>query len=179
MMSVERAKEMFLNYDGNLFQMYRDGVSEYKLYKSYGISVETEKLWLRDRQNEIFNKFFMTQNIKEKVELFWKYGVVTYENGYTKDYWKLVEYIIANSHNWDSWSMLGVAENIFDNRRNTGKKRKAKKIAIKLLKNTLKRPIFVGDDYKIDGELPWYISSEQELLERIKGAIKYWRWNLK
>lgn len=51
MNKIDKAKEIFLRYQGSYFQMERDGVLSH--YRSYNINQETEKKWIKEYQSEL------------------------------------------------------------------------------------------------------------------------------
>lgn len=51
---LERAKRLFMEYDGSRFYMSRDGIENE--YASYGVTVATEIEWIQELENEKLKK---------------------------------------------------------------------------------------------------------------------------
>lgn len=106
---MNEAKELFLQYMGSYFQMYRDGVLD--KYRIYNIDVEIEKEWLNEYFFELIDKLISSKspdiifsrlcNVMKATN---SYNLIT----------SLMEVSSLCITNWDSFVRLRIAEELQD-----------------------------------------------------------------
>lgn len=166
--NIEQAKKLFVAYRGSHCHMAREGDGIYEDYKKFGIPKKVETEWLRELQEESLAMLKRASNNKLKTEAFWDYADMVSRLHDTDGLQFMLEYIKTNAVFFDSntlercaSTMLNVIDHFEDdNLENIDWKSGASKELLTLLKNELKHPVTVSDDYKENGKLPAYHSIE-------------------
>lgn len=169
-----KAKEMFQFYRGNHGFMYHDGV--YDEYKSFHVSYEVEYQWLEEMKKEALDELNQATNNKTKAEAFAKYGQLIALLKDVDGLQHMLSYTKSNIDLFDSNTLLRNILMITDTVRAFKDNKlvlKMKKEVLTMLKNALKKPIYISDDYKENGILPDYLTNEKIILN-MKNLIKYW-----
>lgn len=172
-----KAKEIFITYHGNHFQMEREGI--YSEYKKLKITKKQEHQWIHEYQTNLllrFEKENLTQhcfnNLCTSIRLY-----------KSIDYLKpLAEIVVNKREKLDTFTVLLMAEGILDvvdhfqksylrfNKNNIF----AKNASINLLKWLLERPITVSEKY-LDANyniIDW--GNPQNIIDRIKDELGNW-----
>jgi hypothetical protein len=102
-----KAKEIYFDYLGNEFFMWKDGVLEE--YKSYDVSKDQEILW----RNELIENLYSVLNVKHESSLGSLILIINYFGDYNllKD---VLNFISNNYKEADSFLKLKYAEYLFD-----------------------------------------------------------------
>ena len=75
------AKEIFIQYDGNYYEMFRDDVL--CKYKDYKVSEKVEQLWFEESIRNVCLKIENTSNKRELVGFFEKLGTLIFQSKQT------------------------------------------------------------------------------------------------
>lgn len=171
---ITLAKQIFDTYDGNYYQMMRDG--KYEEYKSCKVSKVIERQWMKEKEEELIKVLSICKNnrtIAEAIEKYLHYAAQM-KNDSALDF--VFDYILENKNDWDT-NTLHRGVNALINARTLEKKQCEQKRLIEkcimLLQESLKKDIRISDDYKENGKLPEYLS-EIELQNSIQHGIQYW-----
>lgn len=154
--------------------MHRNG--EYENYKKFGVSREVEYKWLQEIQSEFLSKLKQATNNKSKAEALSDYGDATTLLKDIDGFLFMLEYVRNNAELFDSNTLLRNTHTILNTVgifQNDSLKSNTIKEVLVLLKNALKQPIYISDDYKENGKLPDYLTVEKVTFN-IKNAIQYW-----
>lgn len=174
--NIQLAKEIFLKYCGSHFHMEREG--EYKLYKSFNITKEQEKPWIKELQKELLEK------VKEDDAVGHNFNLLcsSIRQYYSLDILKeLVDYVNSRKEVFDTFSMMLMAEGVLgivesferSNLRNHETVEFARAVSIEILECLLNRPISIAPIYLQDGDLA-ELSNHKYIQKRIRKELANW-----
>ena len=173
------AKEIFMKYGGSHFFMAREG--EYELYKSFNISNEQERLWIKEFQKKLLCQLQDEDVASDVSHLLVDLcqSIIEYKD--VECLPELLAVIKTKKDRVDSFtqmrmaeSLLGIVESFIKrNLKDHHVIQKSKKFALNILKNILKKPITVGSSYIKLGYLQDEIK-EYNIKERVNSEIKKW-----
>lgn len=168
------AKEMFRQYHGSHYFMLHDGV--YSDYKQFNVSCEVEHEWLQEMKKEAFDELNQASNNKSRADSFAKYGDLIKLLKDAEGFQYMLDYNRNNIHLFDSNTLLRNILTVIDTVRSFEDSRLAfdvKNEVLTILKNALKEPIYISDDYREDGVFPDYLTAEA-IVSNMKSTIRYW-----
>ncbi len=168
------AKEMFRLYRGCHYYMVHDGV--YSDYKKFNVPREVEHEWLQEMKKEAFDNLNQASNNKSRADAFAKYGDLIKLLKDSKGLKYMVDYNRKNIHLFDSNTLLLNVLMIIDTARALEDSKLASEVkneVLTILKNALKKPIYISDDYRENGAFPDYLTDEK-IASNMKSAIQYW-----
>jgi hypothetical protein len=173
----DRAKEIFIAYHGNHFQMEREGV--YSEYKKRKITKKQEHQWIHEYQTKFLLRFE-----KEDLAQHCFNNLCTSIRQYRSidSLKQLTEIVVNKREKLDTFTALLMAEGILDIvdrfqksylrfNKNTIF---AKNASINFLKGLLERPITVSEKY-LDADyniIDW--GNPQNIIDRIKDELGNW-----
>lgn len=175
----DTAKEIFMKYGGIHFFMAREG--EYELYKTFNISKEQEKIWIKEFQKRLLCQI-KNEDVASDLLLTLCDSIIEYKD--IECLTDLLAIIKTKKDNVDSFTEMMMAESLLkivesfikSSHEDHHVVHKSKKIALNILKNVLKKPITVGSYYKKLGYLQDEIK-EYNIRERVSRKIKKWEQN--
>jgi hypothetical protein len=189
---IQKAKEIFLNYDCSHFRIYKDGA--YEEYKRFKVSKDQERIWLNKYQDELISKIQVENVSCPSFSDLW----ATIENTAFNDidpnkFSYLLKAVYKKMSNADSFTKLLIAESIrrivealidnmvVDDNITDAKVTvnvEAKKMALSILENIINNPITVYKHYKESNNLPeltLITLNKEEIVKRAKEEIKEWK----
>lgn len=176
---TKRAKEIFDKFDGNFFQMQREGV--YEQYKKYMISEQTELQWMKEKKNEIVEILLTCKNNKSIADAFAICGHYTVQMKDEDTLNFMLKYVNEHKADWDTNTVFRNVNAILSSiciMKDSYEKKKIIEKCILWLENVLNRDFKVSDDYKEGGDMPDYLSTTK-VLTNIRNTIKYWQDKIK
>ena len=173
--NILRAKKIFLKYGGSHFHMEREG--ELETYRKFSISNAQEDLWINEYQNDLLlkveNEDIVSYSFLQLIDVLQRSkNIICIKS--------LLSIVKKNGNQMDTFSqvlmsegILSIAESLKGNIETENIKiiEEAKKTALNLLNNSIKKPIIVGSyfsniDYLKD------VITEDKIKNRIKSNIK-------
>lgn len=168
------AKEMFRLYRGSHYFMVHDGV--YSDYKKFNVTREVEHEWLQEMKKEAFDKLEQASNNRSRADAFAEYGDLIKLLKDAEGFRYMLDHNRKNMHLFDSNTLLRNALMIIDTARALQDSISASEVkneVLTILKNALKKPIYISDDYKENGAFPDYLTAEK-IASNMKSTIRYW-----
>ncbi len=158
------AKEIFMKYYGNHYQMDREG--EYSYYKSYNISKKQEKKWIKECNKKLLPK------IKKEDFVGTSFLVLSdiIQRSKDFDYLRLLlDEVEIKRDNCDTFSKLRMAEELYSiyetfvniDNKTTKVLLKTKKLVLDILKEITFEPITIASYYKNLGYLNDLLTEEK------------------
>lgn len=172
MKEYEKAKRIFLYYNGNYYLMERDGI--YSDYKSYEIPKYYEKKWLHEKIIMLLFELKEENDVRKLLEKNLKILELIFELDKKTIHRKFLFQFRKNLNKMDMFSKVVLIETILDklNKKNPSKETGTlKKIISKLLVITQNENI-ISDDFK--DEKGKYLNdiTENEVLRRYSNIVK-------
>lgn len=146
---MNEAKEIFLKYGGSYFHMERDG--QLTKYKDYDIDERTEKVWLREYQEEIIAQLLAGNSIDVYLTRLCSVMRQIKDDEYLEMLFNTLEESLKNA---DTFIKLRIAEelqeviNYFDTN-NIGDMKKLanyKNLTIDILRKVISEPIVISEN---------------------------------
>lgn len=175
--NFERAKSIFLKYNGNRFFMEKDGAKEE--YIHYMVPEEMELQWAKEAQEKLQIQLFSYSNCMENVLDFSRYGMYVESLKDKMGFEFMVRYFESHKDTWDSKTNLIMIDTIIQTSSHIfGDKQHRRNLvtAIRWLKECLRKPIWISDDYKgsvFEMDLPDSESLRCKMQRRVK-ELKKW-----
>ena len=175
----EKAKEIFMKYQGNHYGMDLDG--EYDLYKSYGVPRRIERKWLAELKEICISRLDSETNEKKYIK---KFSDAIEVLNRLKDIDGLIDLLINTSQHAKQMTTIPLiiwAEDLIEKAirikeffEDATFLAKTKEIVIPILEDALSKPLLMSEEYlllypstfteeKINGRL-------QEALNKLKNA---------
>ncbi len=169
MKNYEKAKQIFRECSGNKYFMNLNGV--YEEYESYNVPKYLEEQWKRGISDEYAEKLEAAETMKEVSDSFFGYrnSHISREEKASN----MMDYIIANSEGWDSFTrvlcfeaFIGVMKSL-----SSGIARRSYYWKIfKLAGKTAKGKITIAQEYKDDKER-FVDITEADVLRRLNNVL--------
>lgn len=166
-------KEMFHKYEGDFFQMERDG--EYQEYKKYKVPRGLELQWIEELKDDLIKILLNCTNHKRIAETFALYGHYAVQTKDEKMFEFMLRYVFEHNKDWDTnttFRNINVMLSSICILKNQNIKNEIVNKCILSLKDILDNGIRISDDYKEKGKMPEYLSTER-ISANIQGTIKY------
>jgi len=172
MKEYEKAKRIFLYYNGNYYLMERDGI--YSDYKSYEIPKYYEKKWLYEKIIILLFEIKKENNVRKLLEKNMKVLELMFELDKKTVYKKVFFQLRKNFNKMDMFSKVILIEMIIEklNKKDFSKETGTlKKIILKLLMITQNENI-ISDDFKDKKGKSLNNITENEVLRRYSNIVK-------
>ena len=174
MNEMNKAKQVFLKYNGSYFHMERDG--QLSTYKSYDISKNTERQWLREHQKELITQIQTGNSIDVYVSRLCNVMRQSKDDEYLDS---LINALSKSIKNADTFVQLRIAEELLevinffalDDIGDWRKLASHKSLAIDILKNVLSQPITISDETRKKVVFEDTLK-EESIRERTKQRLK-------
>lgn len=174
MNEMNKAKEVFLKYNGSYFHMERDG--QLSTYKSYDISKNTERQWLREHQKELITQIQTGNSIDVYISRLCNVMRQSKDDEYLDS---LINALSKSIKNADTFVQLRIAEELLEvinffalnDIGNCRKLTSHKSLAIDILKNVLSQPITISDETRKKVVFEDTLK-EESIRERTKQRLK-------
>jgi len=174
-----QAKELFLKYIGNGFQMHRDRVLD--IYREYNIDSEIEKEWLNEYFSELIEKL---SSSKSPDIIFSRLCAVLQATKSSNKMEYLMNILNLYITNWDTFERLRIAEELRDlikffsnnHREQSSEILKHKNIAIDIFNSVFHEQVLISEETKQKVVLEYVLSDENLRIRAVKGLndlLKY------
>lgn len=175
---MDEAKELFLKYIGNSFQMHRDGVLD--IYRKYNIDSKIENEWLNEYYSELIEKM----KSSESPDKFWLICEVIKVTKSTNRLEYLMDIINLCIVNWDTFERLRIAEEIQglieffskNYKEQSSEILKYKNIALDIFNSVIHEQVVISKDARQKVALEKVLSEENLKIRAVNGLrdlLKY------